>query len=56
MDLIASAPSIERLEALINRYYYSKNWVVKDNKAYNTILDESRGTVELKRKRYRFLL
>ena len=36
--IIASASTKERLEKLINDYYYSNNWVITDNnEVYNTL-------------------
>ena len=55
--LIASATTKEKLEKLINEYYYSNNWVITDNNMiYNTLKDRfSIGTiVVLKKGRYQF--
>lgn len=54
MEKICSAPTIERLEGLINRFWYSKEYVIKDNQAYHPRLDIYRGKVEFKKKRYTF--
>lgn len=55
--IIASASTKERLEKLINDYYYSNNLVITDNNMiYNTLQDRFliRAGVVLKKGRYQF--
>jgi hypothetical protein len=57
--LIASAGSKEELEKLINKYYYSENYIITDNmEVYNTKLKVFRDgiKIEVKRNRWRFVL
>ena len=53
-QLIASAPTEQGLLKLINAFYYSFNYIIKDNQAYNTKLDIYRGEVKLEKGRYKF--
>jgi len=39
-NLIASAPTKEKLEDMINRFFYSEYWIItEDNRLYNTKLN-----------------
>jgi len=52
---ICSAGTTEALQALINRYYYSTNWVVdKDLRVFNDKLNKELGHVEFKKGRYTY--
>lgn len=53
-QLIASSATEEGLVKLINKFYYSENYILKDNQAYNTRLEIYRGRVEVKKGRYKF--
>ena len=53
---LASAPTKEELENLINRFYYSKNYVITDdNKVYNTKNDKFLDDVGVTQKRGRWV-
>lgn len=55
--LIATAPSKEELQKLINEFYCSTNWVIQeDNTLFNTKLNGSTDStiVRLFRGRWRF--
>ena len=52
--LIASSSSEAGLTKLINAYYYSTNWVIVDNRAYNTKTKKYAGEVVKKNGRYKF--
>ena len=45
-ELLASAPSREKLEELINRFFYSKNYIITDD---NTVTNELRTADQLAR-------
>jgi len=56
-NLLASASSKEDLQEIINKYYYSINYIItEDNKVYNTKLDKVLDSVRVifRRKRWRF--
>lgn len=56
-NLLASAGSKENLQEIINKYYYSTNYIItEDNKIYNTKLDKVLDSVKVtfSRKRWRF--
>ncbi len=57
-NLIASAASKEDLEIMINKYYFSPNYIITEkNKVYNTkkqcVLEGVK--VEVKKHRWRFI-
>lgn len=57
-QLIASAGSKEDLQEMINKYYFSTNYIItENNEVYNTkkecVLDGVK--VELKKNRWRFI-
>lgn len=60
--LLASAPTKENLEILINKFYLSKNYIItEDNKLYNSKFNEDRNKkindgvrVRFYRNRWRF--
>lgn len=49
---IVSAPTIERLEKLINQYHYSTTFVIKEGKVYNSKGLFEKGVVSKKGKRF----
>ena len=56
---ICSAPTKEELQTMINRYFYSKNYVITDdNKVYNTKLEkyypEDDAIIVVKKGRWQF--
>ena len=57
-NLICSAGSKEDLERMINKYYYSENYVItNDLRAYNTKTNRySDNKIVVKRNRWRFEL
>lgn len=56
-QLIASAPTKERLEKMINAFYYSENWFINSNdKAENSKTGKILGNIVHKKNRYRFEL
>ena len=55
--LIASAPSKEELQKLVNEFYCSTNWIIQDdNSLFNTKLNRSTDSVIVRffRGRWRF--
>ncbi len=51
--LICSSPSLEGITVMINKYYCSTYWVVRDDlTVYNTKLDKVLGEVVEKRGKY----
>ncbi len=54
--LIASAETIEALELLINKFYYSSNWKIVEGVAKNDILNKTVGTVKQIKGCYHFYL
>lgn len=55
--IIASAPTKEDLEKMINEFYVSDNYIITDeNKVYNKKLNKTLDSVcvEFRRKRYYF--
>ena len=55
--LLASAPTKEGLEKLINEYFYSTNYIIKDDRPYSTKsgFAPERFKVTYNRGRYRFI-
>ena len=54
--LIASSGTEEGLMKLINQYYYSQHYIIKDGKAFNTKLNIFRGEVKKHKNRFKFFL
>ncbi len=57
-NLIASATSKEDLEVMINKYYFSSNYIITEkNEVYNTKKQCVLGgvKVEVKKNRWRFI-
>ena len=57
--LLASAGSKNKLQKMINDFYYSENWIIdEENNLFNTKLNKfANGVkVENKGKRWRFLM
>ena len=55
--LLATAPTKERLQVMINKFYYSENWIITDdNKAYNSKMNKYAEGVQIinKKNRWRF--
>lgn len=53
-QLVASSKTEAGLAKLINEFYFSTNYIIKDGQAYNTKLEIYRGRVEVKKGRYKF--
>lgn len=57
---ICSSSTIAGLSKLINEYYYSVSWEVRETnngfEAYNSKLDKTAGKIEYKRNKYTFYL
>ena len=50
---IASSPTKERLQKLINEFYYSQNYIITDdNKVYNTKLQKYKGEVRQEKNQF----
>ena len=57
--LLASAGSKNKLQKMINEFYFSDNWIIdEENKIFNTELNKfaSGVKVEKKGKRWRFVM
>lgn len=54
--LIGSAGSKEALEKLINKYFYSTTYRIEDGKLYNSKGEFTRGRIEQKKGRWRFVM
>ena len=58
-ELLGSAGSKEDLEKLINKFYYSTNWIItEDNRVYNKLKEKFNDNVRviIKKNRWRFEL
>ena len=52
---VFSAGSKEDLDAMINEYYYSKNYIItEDNRIYNTVKENYMDTLKVVFKRNRW--
>jgi hypothetical protein len=54
--LICSSPTKQGLEKMINEFYYSVNYIIKDNRAFNTKLNRFAGIIKEKKNRFYFYL
>jgi hypothetical protein len=56
-QLLATAQTKEKLQGMINKFYYSENWIITDdNRAYNSKLNKYAEGVQIinKKNRWRF--
>jgi len=53
-EKIVSAATMERLQVLINRYFYSDYFVIDNEQAVNTKTGQKIGQVTHKKSRYTF--
>ena len=54
-NIIASAPTKEKLEKMINEFYASENYIItEENEVYNKKLNKTLDSVKVTYKRKRF--
>ena len=56
LDLICTSNTLQNLTKMINEFYYSKNYIIKNGKAYNTKLKKEFGKIVENKRGYHYYL